>query len=302
MASEFSQFATTTLAQILQAYNEGDYLADNPFTYVYEKGTKTKLFPKFTKRTPKNRADDASIITAPASVTESKVTCTIDDPLVLEDVVTYQMINQYGGFIPKSLADRFGRDVGNARADRIAAFVAVTALARSASAGKITESAVTTVANVAAAIGNGIARLQEYFVPTSGYVLLLKPSVYQLLMGSAQFASFEYTKKSSNDQAQPMLPYQSGSIRPQVSVMGSDWTNATNYPTAYTPSAYRGNFSAVWGILWQKEAIAMLEAEKASENSAVIEVPSQNGWLIRSRMEFGMCATQPEGCVVLATS
>jgi hypothetical protein len=299
MAINLTAFETTTLGQILQAYNEGDYLSDNPFQYVYEKGSRTKLFPKFTKRTAVNEDDDASDHAKPSSTTESSISVSTDKPLKIRDIVTYQQVNDYGGFIPKGWAERFGRDVGQARSDRIAAFVAKTALARSASAGKITEAASTTAANMVAAVGKAIARLQEYYVPTSGYVLLLKPESYQAYINSTQMADY-YINKKKLDQEQDMVPYQGGIVRPAVSVMGLNWTNTTSFPGV--PSAYQANFTNVWGILWQKEAIAMLESERAEENSRVVEIPAQEGWLVSTRMQFGLAATQPEGCVVLATS
>lgn len=300
MSLNLSNWAAVTRGQIVQSLSEGDYLSDNPFQYYYEKGKKQWIFPKFSKRTPINRADKDAAQIGQSNATEPVVTVNTDDPMVIEELVTYQSLNDYGGYIPQGYAQRFGIDFGQGRSDRIAAFIAKTALARAGGKGKVVEAGVTTAANVATAVGKAVALLQNYAVPTANYRMLVKPDPYNLLLQTDFISSQFYTNKKTNDQEQDMIPFRAGRIQPQVSVMGVNWTNATNYPGI--PSAYQADFTNVWAILWVPSAVAMLESEKASELTEVFEDKSRHGWCVRTRAQFGMGVSQEEACVVIATS
>ncbi|MGH7130333.1 MAG: hypothetical protein ACREJO_00090 [Phycisphaerales bacterium] len=302
MASSVINFATIALGQIQQAYDEGNYLGDlqgrlDGYAYDYKKGQKTWRYPYFTKRTPQNSADSSASDLSPGSATETVVDIGCDTPLKLNDYLTYDQINDYGGFIPAAWTARFGRDMGEARCNRIAAYVGAISLA-GGSTTKLVQ-ALSADADALLGLSTLIAQYQADKIPLTGITVLVKPTSFQRLMRNASFASTDYNQDGTKGKPGDRI-YMGVRVRPCASVFGLDYNNTTLYPG--TPTKYKADFTNVWALAWQGDALQIVESETMGENNGIVEVPEREGYLIRTRMEFGMGALQTGALKCLVTS
>lgn len=232
------------------------------------------------------------------AVAHNERTIVIDDLLVADRSIAnideamshYDVRSIYSRDIGMALARTYDRNI--LQVGVLAARASATVTGGSGGTRLIDGDFDDTVGDLEAGIFDAAQALDEKDVPENDRYVVLRPAQYWLLVqGSTKVVNADYAPTQAGG-------YITGKIRQiaGVEIVMSNNVPGTNVSTG--PTAYRGNFSSVVGLVWQKGAMGTVKLiDLALESEYLIEYQTT---LMVGKYAVGHGILRPECAVELA--
>jgi hypothetical protein len=276
-------------------YDLANYVDPNSYFTDTASNTGTINIGKIKNRAAANAADGTLVVAS--NTTEANVPITAFDPLKVPEVINYGQSNTVPAGYVQRVGMQLGRNLAEGESDRIAAFMADTAIdAGNRVQYNLSNATHGTIDNAVEAVELALQELDNKKVAHMGRYALVSPAMWRRLrradfFGSKDFADSNITNNSTVQAAMASGVKWSAFPSPAFS---ADLSANTAYP-----SSLRVNFSTanVLAIIYHDTAFAKGLWE--APNVRTTDENLYQAYVSVARMHFGLAAVHTDGCIVI---
>ncbi len=299
MTLDVSAWNDTVRDRVIQAFAESEIVPNGSFDSRNFPNHANLRFPKISKRFAQNAPDDSATLGVD-NVVEPTVTLSLDDPLKLWEYIPQSALNTQQQSIDSDYGTRLGRDLRRGHDNRLIAFSVKQAVARAASAGKVTWDPTGTTEeakgdNAGEVLKEIIRNFANAQVPDNEPKYgILHPDLFFDLLSSRFSRSRDFTSDSDSSGRITSIRFGGIEFRPAVSIFDQDFSSPVTELDG-APAKYLQDFTDHFGVAWAGSALGVGYVEPAGTSSDYI--PQKESLLVKARMHLGTASKQDEAFV-----